>query len=70
MYSCIHLNNLNDMETLRNTDIPLVTRFHLFSSYFTVEFGELMPAAFTSRDQSTDKKKLQNMQAQVQIMPY
>ena len=48
------------METLRNIDVPLVSslltlkRFPSFSYYFIVEFGEVFPAAFTSRDQSTD----------------
>ena len=64
------------METLRNINVPLVSswltlkRCHNFSQYFIVEFGEELPAAFTSRDQSTDKLKSQNMQAQVQIMLY
>ena len=41
--------------------VPLVsslltlTRFDTSSWYFIVEFGEVLPAAFTSREQSTDK---------------
>ena len=60
-YSCIHQNNLIDMEALRNIDIPLVSsllplkRFHIFSQYFLAEFEEVLLTAFTSRDQSTDK---------------
>ena len=44
--SCIHQNNLTDMETLRNIDIHLVSLlltlkwFHSFSKYFIVEFGK------------------------------
>ena len=57
-------------------DVPMVSsllhleRVHTFSKYFIVEFRDLFLAAFTSRDQNTDKYKLQNMQAQVQIMSY
>ena len=29
-----------------------LTRFHTFSWYFIIEFGEVLPAALTSRDQT------------------
>ena len=52
------------METLRNTDVPLVSslltlkRFHSIAtfSYFIVESAEVTLATFTSRDQSTDRQ--------------
>ena len=45
----------------KNIDVSLVSslltlkRFHTFSQYFIAEFGEVLSAAFNSRDQSTDK---------------
>ena len=59
------------METSRNIDVPVVSslltlkRFYTFSQYFIVEFGGVLPAAFTCRDQNRGKSKLRNMQAQV-----
>ena len=59
---------------MTSLDVPLVPsllrlkRFYTFSKYFIVELGDEILAAFTSRDQSTDKYKLQNMQAQVQMI--
>ena len=61
MYICIYQNDLIDKETLRNIDIALVSLlltlkgFDTSSLYFIEEFGEVLPAALTSRDQSTDK---------------
>ena len=61
MYSCIHQNDLTDMETLRNIDVPVVSslltlaRFHTFFYYFIVQFGEVLLAVFSSSAQSTDK---------------
>ena len=61
MYICIYQNDLIDKETLRNIDIALVSLlltlkgFDTSSLYFIEGFGEVLPAALTSRDQSTDK---------------
>ena len=50
------------MKTLRNIDITLVSllltfkRFNTFSWYFILEFRKVLPAGFTSRDQSTDSQ--------------
>ena len=44
--------------TLRNIDITLVSllsTFHTFSYCFILKFWELLPAGFTSRNQSTEK---------------
>ena len=53
--TCIRQNDLNKIKILRNIDIPLVsslltlTKFHTFSQYFIVEFGEVLPAASTDK---------------------
>ena len=60
MYGCIHQNDFIDIDIKkhwRSSGVFIVNfkKIPYFFLVFIAEFGEVLPAAFTSRDQSTDK---------------